>query len=238
MKFGLLKSKIEHVLIESYVEDSLKNDLFIFEELVLKDKNLSKLFYLYDELSSNLGLDENLSNQLIEKSIIIYENSVNKISPKKIKEINMWVDHVKVKNNYEDLDTIFSNNVLNIVEQVLSKKTIVEKLKTPPFEIKKTKIKSIESLINEANKKTSKIFSNVDESEKIKIKKLWSSNESVLKNQYDILKEISLVKLSKLQNNEKENETKKTINETIEKIKNDSFSKYNFIKLKSLNESI
>ena len=137
---NILKSKIEHVLIESYVEDSLKNDLFIFEELVLKDKNLSKLFYLYDELSSNLGLDENLSNQLIEKSIIIYENSVNKISPKKIKEINMWVDHVKVKNNYEDLDTIFSNNVLNIVEQVLSKKTIVEKLKTPPFEIKKTKI--------------------------------------------------------------------------------------------------
>ena len=50
MKFGLLKSKIEKCLIESYKKDSFKKNMFIFKELVLENKNIGKLFYLYNEL--------------------------------------------------------------------------------------------------------------------------------------------------------------------------------------------
>ncbi len=41
--FGELKSKIETYLTESYKKGTLKDNLFVFEELVLKNKNISKI---------------------------------------------------------------------------------------------------------------------------------------------------------------------------------------------------
>ena len=147
MKFGILKSKIEQTLFESYVDKTLKKDIFVFEELILKNKNLSKLFYLYDELSSNLGLNESLANELIDKSILIYENTVNKITQNTLKEIEMWVGHVKTDNNYENLDKLFSNNVTNLVEKISAKKTILESLKLKKDSIIESQNVSLKSLI-------------------------------------------------------------------------------------------
>ena len=48
--FGELKTKIESYLTESYQKQTLKDNLFVFEQLVLKNKNISKIFFLYDEL--------------------------------------------------------------------------------------------------------------------------------------------------------------------------------------------
>ena len=50
MKFGLLKSKIESKLIESYRTNKFKTDIKLFKQLVLEDSSVSKTFYLYDEL--------------------------------------------------------------------------------------------------------------------------------------------------------------------------------------------
>ena len=75
MKFGILKSKIEDCLVESYKKNSLKKDMFVFEELVLKNKSLSTLYFLYDELSKNKGLNESFVNEYINESIILFENS-------------------------------------------------------------------------------------------------------------------------------------------------------------------
>jgi hypothetical protein len=52
--FGLLKTKIENVLLESYSNDTFKNELKTFKKLVIENKNISKLFYLYDELSFSI----------------------------------------------------------------------------------------------------------------------------------------------------------------------------------------
>ena len=38
MKFGVLKSKIEKCLIESYNKNTFKDNIFIFNELVRKNK--------------------------------------------------------------------------------------------------------------------------------------------------------------------------------------------------------
>ena len=43
--FGLLKTKIENVLLESYANDTFKNELKTFKKLVIENKNISKLFY-------------------------------------------------------------------------------------------------------------------------------------------------------------------------------------------------
>ena len=94
MKFGILKTKIEDLLIESYKNDTLKRDMFVFDELILKNKNLSKLYYLYEELSTNKGLSKELANELINQSITLYENLVNKISSENINEIKLWVQYI------------------------------------------------------------------------------------------------------------------------------------------------
>ena len=44
IKVMFLKSKIEKYLTESYKKNNLKDNLFVFEELVLKNKNISKIF--------------------------------------------------------------------------------------------------------------------------------------------------------------------------------------------------
>ena len=42
INFGILKSKIENRLTESYGKDTLKKDLTRFKKLVLENKNISK----------------------------------------------------------------------------------------------------------------------------------------------------------------------------------------------------
>ena len=68
--FGLLKSKIEKCLVEAYTNNNLKRDLFVFDQLVVKNKNINKLYYLYDELSSNKGLNESVASDFINQSIL------------------------------------------------------------------------------------------------------------------------------------------------------------------------
>jgi len=104
MKVGELKSKIENQLVESYKKNSFKENIFIFEELVLKNKNIAKLFFLYDELSNKKGLSENVANEFINESIVAYENLINKVNPLHLRELNSWVVHQKCKTNYEKID--------------------------------------------------------------------------------------------------------------------------------------
>ena len=47
MKFGIIKSKIENVLLESYKNNTFKDEVKNFKKLVLENKNVSKLYYLY-----------------------------------------------------------------------------------------------------------------------------------------------------------------------------------------------
>jgi hypothetical protein len=99
-KFGILKSKIENVLLESYKNDTFKDELKTFKKLVLENKNVSKIFYMYDELNSKKGLSESYSREYIHECITLYENAVNKILPADLKKLNMWVRNTKSNNSY------------------------------------------------------------------------------------------------------------------------------------------
>ena len=125
MKFGLLKSKIERCLVEAYTNDTIKRDLFVFDQLVAKNKNINKLYFLYDELSSNKGLNESVASDFINQSIVLYENTINKIQNSEIKDLELWVEDIKTQNNYQDIDNLFSNNVLTFENKIKSKKTIL-----------------------------------------------------------------------------------------------------------------
>jgi len=238
MKFGLLKSQIENILIESYKNESIKDNMFIFKELVLKNKNISRMFYLYDELNSNKGLNESIASEYINQSIIVYENLTNKINPNQLREIQSWVGHIQCENNYTLVDDLFSNNVTNLESKIKSKNTILENLKKEPKKEKEIINVPIKTMVSVANKTASNYIESLNESDKTELKKLLSSDDETIKESYLILKGKVISKLERLQESEQDNDVTSKIDETIQKIQNESFDKVGYFKLRKLNENL
>lgn len=238
MKFGLLKSKIEKYLVESYKGKNFKDSMFIFDELILKNKNLSKLFYLYDELSSSKSLSESVANEYINESITIFENTINKISKKQLDEVQLWVGDVKTKNNYSEIDNLFSTNVLTLENKIQSRKVILENLKKSKLEEGLIQNVSLNTLVEAANKTVNNYINQLDSSSKKRLLKVLSESDSKLETKYEILKESVVEKLEDLKSNETETDVISRIDETIQKLSNEKYDKIAYFKLFELNKNI
>ena len=238
MKFGPIKSKIEKCLIESYKKDSFKRNMFVFNKLVLENKNLSKLYFLYDELSTNKGLNESLATEIINQSVIIYENTINKISKNDLGDLNLWLSEIKVKNNYEHIDNLFSNSVLTLEDKIRSKNIITENLKSSPVKMEDPVNLPVKKLVDVANKTVNNFLESLNENSKKTLMKILSENEDRLKLKYEILKETVVDKLEEMKDSENEPEIISKINETVGKIQKEKFDRINYFKLQELSKNI
>ena len=236
--FGELKSKIETYLTESYQKNSLKDNLFVFEQLVLKNKNISKIFFLYDELSDKKGLSESIGNEFINESITAYENLYNKVTPKQIQELKAWVGHVKCENKYQDIDNLFSTNILTLENKIKSKKIILESLKRQKEEKREIINVPLKSMVNVANKTLDNYLSSLNESERKELKQILSTPKDTLIENYNSEKETVISKLTDQKQKESDTETIKTIDQVLNKLQAESFSELNYYKLKQLNEGL
>jgi len=238
MKFGLLKSKIEKCLVESYTNNTIKRDLFVFDQLVAKNKNINKLYFLYDELSSKKDLNESVASDFVNQSIIIYENTVNKISKSDIDDLKLWVSDIKTKNIYEDIDNVFSNNLLTLENKIKSKNILIENLKKKDENNDELKNISINQMVQIANKTVKNYLSSLNENEKIKLESILSESDEKLILKYEIIKEDVVDKLNDLKSKETDNDIKSKITDTITKVKNEKYDKLNYFKLQELNRNI
>lgn len=238
MKFGNIKSKIDYVLLESFKNENLfKEEMKFFKSLVLENKNISRLYYLYDELKNKRNVDKSIVNDFINESITIYENLVNKINKSDFKRLNEWLFDIKTINQYEDIDNLFSNEVLTIEEKIKSKKIITESL-TKVESIKTDLIElPISSMVNLANKTIKNYLDNLNESDREQVISFLSKDESELKKEYELLKEDTLSKLNRHKYNS-DKETSERIDETISKLKSEIFDKVSYLKIKNLNENL
>jgi hypothetical protein len=236
--FGEIKSKIETYLVESYKSNTFKSSLFVFEELVLKNKNISKIFFLYDELKDQKGLNESVANEFIHGSITAYENLINKVKPIHIQELNAWVSHVVCENKYQEIDNLFSTNVLTLENKIKSKKVILENLKTKKEEQKEIIKVPLKSMANVANKTIDRYISSLTESEQKELKTILSLPKETLFENYNTEKENVISKLNRQKNNESDSNTISTIDEVLNKLQTESFSELNYYKLKQLNEGL
>jgi hypothetical protein len=237
MKFGIIKSKIENILTESFVKNSFKDQIFVFEELVLKNKNIKKLYFLYDELSSNKGLDKNLAESFINECITIFENTTNKISPNEIKELELWVSEVKSENNYENIDNLFSSNLALLENKLKSRNLISENLQKSietPVEINAT----LDEIVETANKTINDYILTLSESERLKVKNILKESDEKLQVKFDLLKESVVEKLTELKENEDNKEVLTKIDETIQKVQVENFDRLNYLKLKELERDL
>jgi hypothetical protein len=241
MKIGVLKSKVEKLLSESYGKGTFKEEIKNFNRNVLSNKNISKLFFLYDELSTNKGYDQKLAEDFVFESITMFENIINKTDKKDLEKLKRWVVGVNSHNQYTDIDNLFYNSgdVLHLENKVRSKKVIVEGLKkTTIVENKETILLPLSSMVRVANKSIEEFVSNLNESEKKELNSLLKEDESVLAEQFQNLKDEAVVKLVVVLESESEDSVKNAINETIDNIKSKKFDRLEYFKLKNLVDNI
>ena len=167
MKVGILKSKVEKKLVDSYKKNALNENLKVFKRLVLENKKISNLFFIYDEMSSKKGFgDKEKANDYINECIKIYENNYNKVSLKEWKKLMNWVGETDVENQYNELDIFFNSDILQIENKIESKKIIVENLiKSENKETTQVNL-PIKTLVNVANTTINKHIEKLDEESK------------------------------------------------------------------------
>jgi len=240
MKFGILKSRIEDTLMESYRTKTFKEEFKNFKKYVLENKNVSKLFYLYDGLTTNKGLSKDIVDSYINECVTIYENTVNKIDTKSLSGLNKWVSNTKSKNIYEDIDTLFSSNVLNITSKIEVRKTISENLQKEVVVTESTLAGNVpfKSMVNIVNCTAKKYIESLNESDKKELMSILTEDEKVLEEKFETLKSEAIGKLNSVIIEEVDVEVKNKVKETMTKLTSESFTKLGYYKLTKLNENL
>lgn len=232
MTFGEVKSIIEESLIESYKDSkNFKSVMKEFHTNILTNKSLSKLYSLYDDLSSEKSLSEKEAKEYLEEGIslirVILENAkLPKFSSKKI------------DNKYKDLDTLVYTKNLNITERVSAKNNLISNLTKSPNSLKESINLPLTSMVSVANQTLKNYIETMDESTKKDFFKVIKSDQNDLEKEFGTIKESAINKLQTILEGENEFELKTKISETIDRLKNEEFNQMNFVRISSLEKSI
>jgi predicted transcriptional regulator len=161
----------------------------------------------------------------------------NKVKNSDYVRLKKWVSDVQVENKYSNIDSLFSDNVLDIEAKVRSRKSIVENITQPEKVVGEVINLPISTLVNVANQTASKYIETLDESDKKELLSLLSENDEKLSEKYNALKENVMARLGELASGI-DSDIVPTINETIERVKLEKYDRLNYYRLKSLNESL
>lgn len=232
MTFGEVKSVIEESLIQSYKDSkNFKNVLKEFHHNILTNKSLSKLYSLYDDLTTEKGMSESEAKEYLEEGI----STIKSI----LKESKLpRFTSTKSENKYKDLDTLVYTKNINISERIKSKKTLLENLMKPSKNNQETINIPLNSMVSIANQTLKNFVENMDESTKKEFFKVLKSDQKDLEKEFFSLKENTIKKLETLLENQEEFELKTKISETIDRLKLEEFNQMNFLKISSLEKSI
>jgi hypothetical protein len=232
MTFGKIKSIIENNLLESYKDEKeFKKSLKEFKQNVLNNKTMSKLYSLYDQLSTPQGLNESDAKDFLEEGIHLIQKLLPSIKlPRSLSE--------NVQNRYSDIDALVYTNKLNLLERVNSKKNITSVLTSTNNVVKESINIPLKSMVSIANQTLNKYVENLDESSKKEFLQLISEDSKSLEDKFETIRESTISKLNVILEKEEELELKTKLSETIDRLKTEKFDQLNFLKLKNLEESI
>jgi len=234
MTFGQIKTIIENQLIESYKDEKeFKQSLKEFKEDVLDNKNISKLYSLYTDLSTPQGLSEQDAYEFIKEGVDL----IQKILPK----VNLPKGTIKEsKNNYKAIDELVNVNgrTIYINDRINNKKELVKILTQPKTQIKESVNIPLSSMVKVANQSLNNYIETLDESTKKEFLVIIKEDTKSLKIKFETLKKDATIKLNGLIENEIDSDVKSKITETVERINNEKFDQVAYLKLKQLVESL
>jgi hypothetical protein len=236
--FGTIKTKIENVAVELAKKPSFKRFIFEFNTFVLKNKDLSELYYIYDDLSSNKGIPSDIANDYINESIE-YSQILIESQTKNLNYLNTWIsswNNQKI-NNYSDIDNVIYNKGIKNLENILESKKNIKNIITKE-ENEKPVVESINipisSMVKIANENLKKELGTLKESDKKELDEILSLNGDDLKENFENVKKLVLDNLKVSINESSDKEIKTTINKTINKIMEAKCNHYDYYKLKKL----
>lgn len=242
-KFGVIKSKIERILVRSYGKESFKNNIKEFKKKILGNKNLSEAYFLYDELSSQKGFSKEIASEFINESFEKLNIIISK-SAKEIEDLSKWADSIlneTVENSYTLIDNVLYEKNISKLEKVVESKISIQKTLTETKMdtiIKESVNLPLSVMLKIASNTFNREYENISESEKNELKSLLSLSKKEISSEISILKESVIDKLqgssSKVQ--DKELETK--IGETIKKINESKDDLVSLYKLRQLNSGL
>ena len=232
MTFGQIKTAIEKNLVESYKnEKDFKKSLREFKTNVLNNKSLSKVYAVYDQLSTPQGLNESDAKEFLIEGVNLINRILTSIKlPKSIDTLN--------ENSYQNIDTLVYTNTLNLKERVEAKKEIIKVLMSENKKIQESIKIPVSSMVKIANQTLETYIQNMDENSKKVFMNIVKSDSEQLQEEFKTIKENTVQKLTTLMNEESENDLKLKISETIEKIKIEEFNQMNYLKLVSLEKNL
>ena len=239
--FGTIKTKIEKASIGLYGKPEFKTYMSQLKTMVLENKDLSELYYIYDDLSKKKGLSNDIAtdyiNESIEYSQILIENN-----ERSLKNVDEWISSIVKKpvNNYKDIDvTIYNKSIKNLETVLESKKRIINTIiSEDKLKIKESINLPLKTMLRVANDRLNKELSNISESEKKELIELSSLSDKSIKLEIDTLKENVISNLKTSLNESKEKDLKDTIENTIKKISESKYDKYNLYQLRKLNQGL
>jgi hypothetical protein len=236
--FGNIKTSIENTAIELTKTPNFKRFIFEFNSLVLKNKDLCELYYIYDDLSTNKGIPSDIANDYINESIE-YSQILMESQFKNIDNLNMWINSWgKTKENrYSDIDNAIYNTGIRNLESILESKKNIKNVLIKEEKNINENISSnmpISSMVKIANESLKKYVNNINEEDKKELDKILSLNGEELKENFNSLKKLVLDNLKVSINESTNKELEVTINKTISKVMEAKCSHYDYYKLKKL----
>jgi hypothetical protein len=235
MKFGILKTKIENKLVESFKNNTLKEDLNYFRKNILSDKDFCKMMSVYDNLSENKNVDKETATFIVDDLVSEFKKIKLKESTKKY--IDKWTKNITETSNYSLIDNLLYLGINEIDEKTKSKKLVIESLTKKQVDRKDSPKLPISMILNVANQKANEFLQNLDESDRTKVLEIIKLDDSSLNENFEKLKESTLSKIDGLIN-ESEGELKNTLIETKNRISISESNKKEYIKLLDLNKSL
>ena len=241
-RFGQIKSNIENLLANSYGKDSFKSNIKEFKKRVLSNKNISEIYYIYDDLSSKKGINKDIASEYVNESL---EKLVSLISKNetKIKELSEWVGSLLNNNNenqYSDIDYIVYENKITNLERVLESKTRLKNLITTKEEksINESVNIPLSSMLKIATSTFNNEFSTISEEEKSELKSLLSLSKKEVEEQFISLRESVVSKLEITRNESNDDELSSKVSQTINKINESKPDLVSLYKLKQLEQGL
>lgn len=235
MKFGILKTAIENKMVKSFAKNELTENFKTFRKTILGNSKLKKLYFIYDKLNENLGVDQTTASIILEE--LSNEIKSIKLTESEITKIKKWVGDSLNENNYSDIDNYLYTTLSEIEKKSESKIKILEKLQKTKKVISESKL-PISSLLKIANNNANEFLKNLSEGDKKEVMSLLKESDTDIKEKFESLQTEATEKLNSIMNESTDENLKETINETIKSIQNKKPSTVELIKLKELYKNI
>lgn len=241
--FGIIKTKIEKLFESTYGKQDFKTHIKSFKSMIIENSDLCEVYFIYDELSSKKGLNEDIVDEYISESFEQLRSLIDD-NQNEINKISQWIEQLVIENdnNYSDIDTqVYTKNITKNLESLLESKNRIKKnlLSTDIVEITESNLNiPISSMLQIATKTFNKEFSSLNEEEKKEFKFFTSLSKTQIVEEIDKSKKSVSYKLSNNLNESNDEELKEKIQKTLNKINETDYTLTSLYKLKHLEKGL